>query len=43
MIAWCLGERATRAEQTPEIVGHDVDLRRMTGTELSRHLIQVGA
>ena len=42
LIAWRMGERWQAVERHDEIVGHDVDLRRMTGSELSLHLAQLG-
>jgi len=42
-MAWQLEERWSASERGIEVVGQDVDLRMMTGTELSRHLAQLGA
>ena len=42
LIAWRMQEQMAAADAQGEIVGRDADLRRMTGSELNRHLAQMG-
>lgn len=43
MIAWQLEQRTRAVAEGAEVIGDDVDLRQMTGAELSRHLTRLGA
>lgn len=43
LITWQLAERAQASREAGLVVGNDVDLRRLTGTELSRHLTRLGS
>jgi hypothetical protein len=42
VIAWQIEQRVQTAEDRTETIGHDTDLRRMSGAELSRHLAGLG-
>jgi len=42
VIAWQIEQRVQAAENCTETIGHDTDLRRMTGPELCRHLAGLG-
>jgi hypothetical protein len=43
LIAWQLHEFSEQALKDTDVIGRNLDLRRMSSAELSRHLSQLGA